>query len=132
MAAAAVALPGAAFALPTLYDPFPNAVLEAMAAGGIHDQVGGGFHRYSTDAYSRLKDNADYIVLEEHPVAARGHIVSDETIFFAAACWYCWLRNSNWVRDTSPLSMVYLPLGKRIRKKVIHRDLARQRTRMQP
>jgi hypothetical protein len=24
--------------------------LEAMAAGGIHDQVGGGFHRYSTDA----------------------------------------------------------------------------------
>jgi len=23
--------------------------LEAMAAGGIHDQVGGGFHRYSTD-----------------------------------------------------------------------------------
>ncbi|MBM4119183.1 thioredoxin domain-containing protein, partial [bacterium] len=24
--------------------------LEAMAAGGIHDQLGGGFHRYSTDA----------------------------------------------------------------------------------
>jgi len=24
--------------------------LESMAAGGIHDQVGGGFHRYSTDA----------------------------------------------------------------------------------
>jgi uncharacterized protein YyaL (SSP411 family) len=24
--------------------------LQAMAAGGIHDQVGGGFHRYSTDA----------------------------------------------------------------------------------
>jgi uncharacterized protein YyaL (SSP411 family) len=24
--------------------------LDAMAAGGIHDQVGGGFHRYSTDA----------------------------------------------------------------------------------
>jgi uncharacterized protein YyaL (SSP411 family) len=24
--------------------------LERMAAGGIHDQVGGGFHRYSTDA----------------------------------------------------------------------------------
>ena len=34
---------------------------------------------------TRLKDNADYIVLEEHPVAARGNIVSDETIFFAAA-----------------------------------------------
>jgi uncharacterized protein YyaL (SSP411 family) len=25
--------------------------LEKMAAGGIHDQVGGGFHRYSTDAH---------------------------------------------------------------------------------
>ena len=24
--------------------------LDAMAAGGIHDQIGGGFHRYSTDA----------------------------------------------------------------------------------
>ena len=24
--------------------------LEKMAAGGIHDQLGGGFHRYSTDA----------------------------------------------------------------------------------
>jgi len=23
--------------------------LEAMAAGGLHDQIGGGFHRYSTD-----------------------------------------------------------------------------------
>src|SRR4051794_7427511 len=26
------------------------ASLDAMAAGGIHDQLGGGFHRYSTDA----------------------------------------------------------------------------------
>ncbi|HEY6319803.1 MAG TPA: thioredoxin domain-containing protein [Acidimicrobiia bacterium] len=25
--------------------------LDAMAAGGMHDQVGGGFHRYSTDPY---------------------------------------------------------------------------------
>jgi uncharacterized protein YyaL (SSP411 family) len=25
--------------------------LDAMAAGGIHDQLGGGFHRYSTDAH---------------------------------------------------------------------------------
>src|SRR5512147_335988 len=33
---------------------------------------------------TRLKDNARYIVLEKHPVAARGHIVCDETIFFAA------------------------------------------------
>ena len=28
--------------------------LEKMAAGGIHDQVGGGFHRYSTDARWRV------------------------------------------------------------------------------
>jgi len=34
---------------------------------------------------TRLKDNADYTVLEKHAVAARGNIVSDETIFFAAA-----------------------------------------------
>src|SRR5207248_7221604 len=27
-----------------------RATLDAMAAGGIHDQLGGGFHRYSTDA----------------------------------------------------------------------------------
>jgi len=26
------------------------ATLDAMAAGGMHDQLGGGFHRYSTDA----------------------------------------------------------------------------------
>ncbi len=25
--------------------------LDAMAAGGVHDQLGGGFHRYSTDAH---------------------------------------------------------------------------------
>ena len=25
--------------------------LDAMAAGGMYDQVGGGFHRYSVDAY---------------------------------------------------------------------------------
>jgi hypothetical protein len=28
--------------------------LDRMAAGGIHDQVGGGFHRYSTDRYWRV------------------------------------------------------------------------------
>jgi uncharacterized protein YyaL (SSP411 family) len=39
--------------------------LDAMAAGGIHDQIGGGFHRYSTDAIwlvphfeKMLSDNA--------------------------------------------------------------------------
>jgi len=36
-------------------DPRPLAIarrsLDAMAAGGIHDQLGGGFHRYATDAH---------------------------------------------------------------------------------
>ncbi len=38
-------------------DPSPEALemvtvsLDAMAAGGMYDQVGGGFHRYSVDAY---------------------------------------------------------------------------------
>src|SRR5512138_327968 len=39
-------------------DPEPlrlaTLTLEKMAAGGIHDQVGGGFHRYSTDAEWRV------------------------------------------------------------------------------
>jgi uncharacterized protein len=54
--------------------------LEKMAAGGIYDQVGGGFHRYSTDAAwlvphfeKTLYDNAllavDY--LEAYQVTAR-------------------------------------------------------------
>jgi len=44
--------------------------LDAMAAGGIHDQVGGGFHRYATDAAWRvphfekmLYDNAQLAAL---------------------------------------------------------------------
>jgi uncharacterized protein YyaL (SSP411 family) len=42
--------------------------LEAMASGGIHDQIGGGFHRYSTDAHwlvphfeKMLYDNAQLL-----------------------------------------------------------------------
>jgi uncharacterized protein YyaL (SSP411 family) len=31
-----------------------RATLRAMAAGGIHDQLGGGFHRYATDAAWRV------------------------------------------------------------------------------
>jgi hypothetical protein len=33
---------------------------------------------------TRLKDNADYLVLEQHPITVRGNIVCDETIYFAA------------------------------------------------
>ena len=56
------------------------ATLERMAAGGMHDQIGGGFHRYSTDAEwlvphfeKMLYDNAllaiDYV--EGYQVTAR-------------------------------------------------------------
>ena len=34
---------------------------------------------------TRLKDNADYHVLEQHPVLANKHVLSDETIMFASA-----------------------------------------------
>jgi hypothetical protein len=54
--------------------------LEAMAAGGIHDQIGGGFHRYSTDAQwlvphfeKMLYDNAllAVVYLEAYQVTGR-------------------------------------------------------------
>ncbi|MCC6215883.1 MAG: thioredoxin domain-containing protein [Polyangiaceae bacterium] len=54
--------------------------LERMAAGGIHDQVGGGFHRYSVDARWRvphfekmLYDNAQLAIvyLEAYQVTGR-------------------------------------------------------------
>ncbi len=63
--------------------------LDAMARGGIHDHVGGGFHRYSTDAYwlvphfeKMLYDNAQLAAVyalahqatgsQDYEVAARG------------------------------------------------------------
>lgn len=63
--------------------------LDAMARGGIHDQIGGGFHRYSTDAYwlvphfeKMLYDNGQLAAVyalaheatgsKEYEVAARG------------------------------------------------------------
>jgi len=53
--------------------------LQSMAAGGIHDQVGGGFHRYSTDRFwlvphfeKMLYDNAELarVYLETYQVTA--------------------------------------------------------------
>ncbi len=53
--------------------------LEAMAAGGIHDQLGGGFHRYSTDAQwlvphfeQMLYDNAQLARVYVHAWALTG------------------------------------------------------------
>jgi len=53
--------------------------LDAMAAGGVRDQLGGGFHRYSTDAHwlvphfeQMLYDNAQLARVYAHAWAATG------------------------------------------------------------
>jgi uncharacterized protein YyaL (SSP411 family) len=53
--------------------------LEAMALGGIHDHLGGGFHRYSTDAHwlvphfeKMLYDNAQLLGVFSRAFAATG------------------------------------------------------------
>ena len=53
--------------------------LDRMASGGIHDQIGGGFHRYSTDAYwivphfeKMLYDNALLARLYTHAYLVTG------------------------------------------------------------
>jgi hypothetical protein len=64
-------------------DPKPLAIarssLEAMAAGGIHDQLGGGFHRYATDGAwlvphfeQMLYDNAQLARVYAHAWALTG------------------------------------------------------------
>ncbi len=64
-------------------DPGPGAVarfsLEKMADGGIHDQLGGGFHRYATDAIwlvphfeQMLYDNGQLARVYLHAWAATG------------------------------------------------------------
>jgi len=78
--------------------------LEAMILGGIHDHVGGGFHRYSTDTYwvlphfeKMLSDNAQLLVslsLSDQPLSqlARDQVVywleremlSPEGLFYTA------------------------------------------------
>ena len=54
--------------------------LDRMAAGGIHDQIGGGFHRYSTDAFwlvphfeKMLYDNALLARLYTHAYQVTGN-----------------------------------------------------------
>ena len=56
-----------------------RASLDAMAAGGIHDQLGGGFHRYATDARwlvphfeQMLYDNAQLARVYAHAWALTG------------------------------------------------------------
>ena len=59
---------------------FANFTLEKMAEGGIHDQVGGGFHRYSVDSVwlvphfeKMLYDNAQMASLYCHAWMASGN-----------------------------------------------------------
>ena len=59
--------------------PMLNATLDAMALGGIHDHVGGGFHRYATDAEwflphfeKMLYDNAQLAILYARAFRATG------------------------------------------------------------
>ncbi len=71
-------------------DPRPLAVarraLDAMAAGGIHDQLGGGFHRYATDARwlvphfeQMLYDNAQLARVYVHAWALTGDTAYRDT-----------------------------------------------------
>ena len=61
--------------------------LAHMAGGGIHDQVGGGFHRYSTDRYWRvphfekmLYDNGQLATLYAEAFASFGRLSDRRTV----------------------------------------------------
>lgn len=82
--------------------------LECMANGGIHDRVGGGFHRYSTDGEWRLphfekmlSDNAQMLAL----YATAGRIVEDDSmqsVFKQVEEGILrWLREEMWLPDGS-------------------------------
>jgi len=62
----------------------PGSII-AMDRGYNDYELYGKWTREMVYFVTRLKDNADYIVLEQHPVLAHKHILSDETIIFAAA-----------------------------------------------
>ena len=68
-----------------------NLTLEKMAYGGIYDQIGGGFHRYSTDSYwlvphfeKMLYDNAQLARLYLHAYQVTGRVlyrrITEETL----------------------------------------------------
>ena len=72
--------------------------LQPMADGGIHDQVGGGFHRYSTDRYwlvphfeKMLYDNALWRrralgYLEAFQVTGQAEFLDTATDTLACGC----------------------------------------------
>lgn len=62
----------------------PGSII-AMDRGYNDYELYGKWTREMVYFVTRLKDNADYIVLEQHAVLAHKHILSDETIMFASA-----------------------------------------------
>jgi hypothetical protein len=63
----------------------PPGSIVAMDRGYNDYKLFGDWTRNGVYFVTRLKDNADYLVREQHPVNARGHILRDETICFAAS-----------------------------------------------
>jgi hypothetical protein len=63
----------------------PPGSIIAMDRGYNDYELYGKWTREMVYFVTRLKDNADYIVLEQHPVLANKHILSDQTIMFASA-----------------------------------------------
>ena len=63
----------------------PPGSIVAMDRGYNDYKLFGDWTRNGVYFVTRLKENAVYHVIDQHPVAARGKIISDETIFWAAA-----------------------------------------------
>jgi len=63
----------------------PPGSIVAMDRGYNDYKLFGDWTRNGVYFVTRLKENAVYHVIEQHPVAARGKIISDETIFLTAA-----------------------------------------------
>jgi hypothetical protein len=63
----------------------PPGSIIAMDRGYNDYELYGKWTREMVYFVTRLKDNADYIVLEQRQVLANKHILSDETIMFASA-----------------------------------------------
>jgi hypothetical protein len=63
----------------------PPGSIVAMDRGYNDYKLFGDWTRNGVYFVTRLKENAVYHVIEQHPVAPRGKIISDETIFWTAA-----------------------------------------------
>lgn len=67
------------------------ATLRAMAAGGIHDQLGGGFHRYSVDRFWHIP-HYEKMLYDQGQLAAiyaEGHRLSGDPVLAEVALGIC-------------------------------------------